>query len=333
MSKDGLDTDGMGQRNVYGPQFSFGMDGGATPFVPGIGNPSSAASQPYAPFPVLNLQNYGGYAPFNIPSAVTGSIGEFGAPPQFQLSQAGGSDIQILYYDTSGASPVLTTVSQPTSVLLDGSVNVTDDGNGNLTAVFTGSGTAGTLTASPPLAQSGSSFSSSISLALSYDSTNSFASTSPLTLKTITVTAPTSLGVVSDMTVDTFGRVTAYTKQWMGWYKISSSVRIAGNAYWAYSLERQESKATWPFMQTSTTYDGANPLNITAYNLEETANTGTTTANGYNISSVAGTGDLPLTDYTGYYIGAARQYQFVQVWKIGSVYFFSANNFVYGTCP
>ena len=336
MKQDGLDTSGFGQENMFGPQFVLGAGQNQSPYQPQISFPSPTSTQQFIPWTGIGLNNYGGYFPFNLPSAVTGAI-NFGAP---QSTAGGGSQtmlnqqasgLTLSYYDSSSGSPVQVDVPSASSLFIQGSVSVTDDGSGNLTAVISSGGSSGTLTSTLPITGSGS-MASNITLALNYDTTNSFASGSSLTLKSVSQTVPVDFGLVSDISVDSWGRVTAWTRQWMGFYKITSASRVSGQGYWSYSLKRQEQAASWPFVQDATTYDSSNPLTITAYNMYEIGNT-TSVAAGYNISNVSGTSDPSLTDYTGYKLTSALTGQLVQVWKIGSVYMFSSINRIYGTCP
>jgi len=242
-----------------------------------------------------------------------------------------GGDLKISYYkEDPPGTPAPVTVEAPTNLYFsfpDG--YVTDNGNGEVTVTSPSGGAIGTLTAIAPLAGAGN-MASNHNISINYDSVDSFqlGSGSELKLKAVAVSTPTVSGVVDSITADAFGRITAYTRQYMGICKINGSSRSAGNRYWTYSVIEQIGSmgASWPFFTT-----GAGST-LTAYNLLETANTGSSVY-GLTATDASGTGNIPLDDYPDYEAGPAPTGLMVQVWKWGSIYFFSAPNVISGACP
>jgi hypothetical protein len=162
---------------------------------------------------------------------------------------------------------------------------------------------------------------------LNYDSTDSFVLSggSSLQLKAVTVTPPTDVGLVSDVTVDGFGRVTAFTRQAVGVYKITGStfVSASGLQYWEYTAALQKTKATWPFFENDTG-------SVTCYNFLDTSNTTTLT---YGLVSTIDSPKMDLTNFDNFKVQAVPTGLIVQVFKWGTKYWFSAPNVTDGSCP
>lgn len=322
-----LNLSGFGQRQRFGPQYSLG-DSGATPWMPGWALPQTVPTQQYIQFPGLNLADWGGQGNLPLPVVLSGMTPFENTGGPAALPRA--PDMSITVSDTG--TPV--EVDGVTWIVFDSGFAVVDNGDGSVTVTSSLTGASGSLSAAAPLLVTGSaSFSSTVSLSLSCDTASSFTvSGGSLSLQAISVTPPAELGLLSGATVDAKGRVTALSRQFMGWYRLHAASRSSGDPYWTYVLKRQKAKASWPFMEDETTSDASNPLTIsTAWNLQETGNS-SSTVGGHDVSSVSGTGDIALDDYSGYFVSHAVLGHFVQVWKIGSEYFFDRPMHVYGTC-
>lgn len=263
-----------------------------------------------------------GWNPTNI--SIVNSGGGFGDNPLIGNNGANGTNgsggtMAVSYY-TSGGDVTVDPSSEIYFDFPDGFV--TDDGNGKVT-VTSPSGSVGTLTATVPLT-GGGNMSSNRTVGLSYDSTDSFqlSAGTTLQLKSITVTAPADAGAVTAITTDNFGRVTAYTRQFHGVYKITASTFVSPG-HWEYDMIEQGTSASWPFFSNATN-------TITAYNFLETANTNTLA---YGLAAVGTAAPIELTAQDDYKMYPVPTGLIIEVWKWGTKYFFSAPNKIDGACP
>jgi hypothetical protein len=308
-------------RNIFGTQnlgWSSGL--GAAPFSYNFSTATVPATNfgiPWVPGPQM------GWSPTNL--SIINFNGGFGDNPINGTNGTNGTNgsggaVSVRYYTSSGD----VTVNPCNEIYFDfPATYVFDDGNGTVT-VQSPSGSVGTLTATAPLT-GGGNMASNRTVGLSYDSTDSFqlSAGTTLQLKTITVTAPSDAGAVTAITTDNFGRVTSYTRQFHGVYKITSSTFVSPG-HWEYAMIEQSTLGgTWPFFQS-----GSNT--ITAYNLLETANTSSTA---YGLPAVGTAAPIELTSQEDYKVYPVPTNMMVEVWKWGSKYFFSAPNKIDGVCP
>jgi hypothetical protein len=309
-------------RNIFGTQnVGWSNESGASPFSFNFENPIVPTTNfgiPWVPGPQM------GWNPTNI-SVINfnGGFGENGMSGNNGANGTNGSGgaVAVRYY-TSGGDVTVDPTDEIYFDFPDG--YVFDDGNGTVTVQSPSGGSVGTLTANVPLT-GGGNMASNQSVGLSYDSTDSFqlSAGTTLQLKTITVTAPSDAGAVTAITTDNFGRVTSYTRQFHGVYKITGSTFVSPG-HWEYAMIEQTSlSGTWPFFQS-----GSNT--ITAYNLLETANTSSVA---YGLPSVGTAAPIELTSQEDYKMYPVPNDMMVEVWKWGSRYFFSAPNKIDGACP
>lgn len=312
-------------RNLFGGTQVGWSSGGSSPTSFNIAYPTVPSTSflvPWIPGPPV-----GGFNPTNIfiGGGTGGNTEVFNGTNGTNGTNGGGSDpISCRFYDISSNEVTVDPVSQIFFNFPDG--EVTDAGNGVVEVTYSTGGATGSLTATLPVVVTPpGSMSSNKLLSLNYDSTDSFvlAGGSSLQLKVITVTPPTDVGLVSDVTVDGFGRVTAFTRQAVGVYKITGAAIQAANGYWEYTAALQKTKATWPFFENDTG-------TVTCYNFLETANTSTLT---YGEPSTVDGSQMDLNDYDDFKVNAVPTGVIVQVFKWGTKYWFTANNPISGTCP
>jgi hypothetical protein len=318
----------FGLRNIFGNQnIGWSASEGASPLsfnfaspkVPGFnfGIPW-APMQPYGnnPMPV-SLNIYGGST--GTDSGTSGTNGTNGS----------GANISVSYY-TDAVNPV--TVNPCNSIYFnfrDG--DVSDDGAGNVTVSYSVSGGGGTIHTTAPL-DGGAPISTNPTLSLLYDSSSSFqlSGGNTLQLKSVTVTPPSSTGYVSDITVDGFGRVTAFSRNDLAAYRITAAT-YQGSGYWKYTLRKQSTTlgSTFPFFQ-----DASPAVNVDGYNYLETANSGAGAGGlAYGMNSNNSTSPIVLTDYLNYTMRPVPTGLVVNVWKWDTKYFFTAPNPIGGSCP
>ena len=309
-------------RNVFGTQnVGWSNESGASPFSFNFGVPTVPATNfglPWVPGPQM------GWSPTNL--SVINFGGGFGSDPINGTNGTNGTNgsggaVSVRYY-TSGGDVTVDPCDEIYFDFPDG--YVFDDSNGTVTVQSPSGGSVGTLTADLPL-NGGGNMASNRSVGLNYDSTDSFqlSAGTTLQLKTVTVTAPTDAGAVTAITTDNFGRVTAYTRQLHGIYKITSSTFVSPG-HWEYTvLEQTSLGGTWPFFQSGST-------SLTAYNLLETANTN---SSAYGLAAVGTAAPIELTSQDDYKMYPVPNDMMVEVWKWGTRYFFSAPNKIDGACP
>jgi hypothetical protein len=288
----------------------------------------------------------------------------------------GGNPLAVSYDSSSGVSRVDTA----TEIYFQFPVgDVSDDGNGKVTVV--GSGSGGTVTIVPDAPINGGGTGSTLHVGLNYDTTDSFnpssanlslmpisvstpgvglmnritvdgfgrvtawnritinsdsfdssVTSTQLRLKPIAVTVPSWPGVITAMTVDSSGRVTDYTRKFMGMFRITSAARTAGAVYWTYTLDSVTRITSWPFFANDSVYS------VQGYNLLETANSASYVY-GLDVASTAGTGDISLGgSYNGFSYSSAPTGLIVRVWEeryssSSTSYFFEAPNKITGSCP
>lgn len=317
-------------RNLFGGMQVGWSAGGASPTSFNIAYPTVPSTSfliPWVPGPPM-----GGFNPTNlfIGNGTSGNTEVFNGSNGTNGTNGGGADpITCRFYTYAGVEVIVNPVTQIWFDFTDG--DVTDLGGGVVQVTYNASGgAAGNLTATVPVVVTPpGSMTSNKLLSLNYDSTDSFAlaSGSTLALKPIVVTAPTDLGVVTGITVDGYGRTTAFTRQFVGVYKITASTRTANYRYWFYTmLEQVSNPSAWPFFS-----DGTNI--VYGLNFYETCNTGSQVYG--NDASAAGVPNVPiaLDDFTGFTVGPAPTGLIVEVWKWGTHYYFSAPNVIDGACP
>ena len=282
-------------RNIFGTQnVGWSNESGPSPFSFNFGVPTVPATNfglPWVPGPQM------GWSPTNL--SVINFGGGFGTDPINGTNGATGTNgsggaVAVRYY-TSGGD---VTVDPCDEIYFDfPDTYVFDDGNGTVT-VQSPSGSVGTLTANVPLI-GGGNMASNQSVGL------------------------TDAGAVTAITTDNFGRVTAYTRQLHGIYKITGSTFVSPG-HWEYTvLEQTSLGGTWPFFQSGST-------SLTAYNLLETANTSSLA---YGLPSVGTAAPIELTSQEDYKMYPVPNDMMVEVWKWGTRYFFSAPNKIDGACP
>jgi hypothetical protein len=316
-------------RNLFGGMQIGWSAGGASPTSFNIAYPTVPSTSfliPWVPGPAP-----GGFQPTNIfiGNGTSGTTETFNGNNGTNGSNGSADPISCRFYDSSSNEVIVEPVTQIFFNFPDG--EVTDQGGGVVQVEYnTTGGAAGNLTATLPVVVTPpGSMTSNKLLSLNYDSTDSFALSggSTLALKTITVTAPADAGAVTGITVDGYGRTTAYARQFHGVYKITASTRTAGYRYWFYTmLEQVSNPSAWPFFS-----DGTNQ--VYGLNFYETCNTGSQVYG--NDASSAGTANvpIPLDDFTGFTVGPAPTGLIVEVWKWGTHYYFSAPNVIDGACP
>ena len=312
-------------RNLFGGTQVGWSSGGSSPTSFNIAYPTVPSTSfliPWIPGPPV-----GGFNPTNIfiGGGNGGNTEVFNGTNGTNGTNGGGSDpISCRFYDISSNEVTVDPVSQIFFNFPDG--EVTDAGNGVVEVTYSTGGSTGSLTATLPVVVTPpGSMSSNKLLSLNYDSTDSFvlAGGSSLQLKAITVTPPTDLGAVNDITVDGFGRVTAYTRQLHGIYKITGSTFVSPG-HWEYNvLEQTSVGSTWPFF-------GSGSTTLVAYNLLETANTSSVA---YGLPATGTAAPIVLTNQGDYKMYPVPNNLMVEVWKWGTKYFFSAPNVIDGACP
>ena len=317
-------------RNLFGGTQVGWSSGGSSPTSFNIAYPTVPSTNfliPWIPGPPV-----GGFNPTNIfIGGGTGGNGEVFNNSNTTNTNGGGSDpISCKFYDGSSNEIIVDPVSQIFFNFPPG--EVTDAGDGVVEVTYNTGGSTGSLSATLPVVVTpGGSMGNNQVASLNYDSTNSFVLSggSTLQLKVVTVTPPTDVGLVSDVTVDGFGRVTAFTRQAVGVYKITGAtfVSASGFQYWSYTANLQKTKATWPFFENDTG-------SVTCYNFLETANTTTLT---YGLASTVDPPSTPtqmdLNIYDNYKVNAVPTGLIVQVFKWGTKYWFSAPDTISGVCP
>ena len=306
-------------RNIFGTQnlgWSSGL--GAAPFSYNFSVPSIPATNPLIPW-VPGPQM--GWNPGNISFNFGGGFGDNpinGSNGTNGTNGSNGTTTTVSYYTDSGVVTV-----NPCEELYfefaDG--EVVDNGAGKVTVYRPGGGGGGDVDGIIPITVTGSN-----NVGLNYDNVDSFEinGLDQLQLKLMPVIPPTNIGVVTNIDVDDYGRVTGFDRQAVAVYRIISSA-YQGNGYWAYTLRQQLTTlgGSFPFFQ-----DGS--FQITAYNFLETANSAGL-AYGYNASG--GSAPIALTDYADYVMRPVPSNLKVHVWKFDNQYFFSAPNPITGTCP
>jgi hypothetical protein len=215
---------------------------------------------------------------------------------------------------------------------------------GNLTVVG-GSSTNGT---NGPLfipTGSGNSFSGNITVALNYDTVLSFAPGISLQLQDIpanvlnaTTVPPTT--VVTTVTTDTKGRVSAQTTRDVGLFKITKASRLGGNLWWTYEMNRvRDSEVDGdPILVFPFTESTSGP--VTSYNGLEATNPSSGTCFGLAVSPTgASVANTPISldgTYEGFVYDHVPLGTIVLAFKEGSVnpkWWFNAPNPVTGECP
>ena len=317
-------------RNLFGGMQLGWSTGGSNPTSFNYSYPTVPSTNflvPWIPGPPV-----GGYMPTNIFIGTGTSAGTevYNGSNGFNGLNNGADPISCKFYNSSSAEVVVEPVTQIFFNFPSG--EVTDAGGGVVVVTYnTSGGAAGILSATAPIVVAPpGSMASNKALSLNYDSTDSFAlaSGSTLALKPITVTPPTDLGVVTGITVDGYGRTTAFTRQFVGVYKITGSLRNTGKRFWTYTMvEQVDDTSAFPWFQNGT-------VTLYAYNFYETCNAATTKVYGLNASD-ASTFNVPivLDDFTGFTVGPAPTGLIVEVWKWNSHYYFSAPNVIDGACP
>lgn len=311
-------------RNLFGGTQVGWSSGGSSPTSFNIAYPTVPSTNfliPWIPGPPV-----GGFNPTNIfIGGGTGGNGEVFNNSNTTNTNGGGSDpISCKFYDGSSNEVIVDPVSQIFFNFPAG--EVTDAGDGVVEVTYNTGGSTGSLSATLPVVVTpGGSMGNNQVASLNYDSTDSFVLSggSSLQLKTITVTLPTDLGAVNDITVDGFGRVTAYTRQLHGIYKITGSTFVSPG-HWEYNvLEQTSVGSTWPFF-------GSGSTTLLAYNLLETANT---SSSAYGLDATGTAAPIDLVDHGDYKMYPAPNNLMVELWKWGNKYFFSAPNVIDGVCP
>lgn len=312
-------------RNLFGGTQVGWSSGGSSPTSFNIAYPTVPSTSfliPWVPGPPV-----GGFNPTNIfiGGGNGGNTEVFNGTNGTNGTNGAGDPISCKFYDSSSNEVIVDPVSQIFFNFPPG--EVTDAGDGVVEVTYNaGSGSTGNLTATLPVVVTpGGSMSNNQVASLNYDSTDSFvlSGASSLQLKAITVTPPTDLGAVSDITVDGFGRVTAYARQLHGIYKITSSTFVSPG-HWEYNvLEQTSVGSTWPFF-------GSGSTTLLAYNLLETANTSSVA---YGLAATGTAAPIVLTNQGDYKMYPVPNNLMVEVWKWGTKYFFSAPNVIDGACP
>lgn len=216
-----------GQRNIAGTQDLFNQEGdGAYPYG-FFFQPPGVPAQPSPLLPWSGLPPAGQFVPFQMPvmsmfPPVNFHVNQ-GMP--FAPGQAGGS-ISVTYDDGTSLVTIDNVTELDFGSWASGLVYENPAGSGVITIdPPTGTGTTGNLTVNTgstagtgPLliaGGSGNSFSGNITIGLNYDTTDSFNSSSGnLKLKNITTTS-TVAGtdeLISELTTDSYARLTAYKK-------------------------------------------------------------------------------------------------------------------------
>jgi len=216
-----------GQRNIAGTQDLFNQEGdGAYPYG-FFFQPPGVPAQPNPLLPWSGLPPAGQFVPFQMPvmsmfPPVNFHVNQ-GMP--FAPGQAGGS-ISVTYDDGTSLVTIDNVTELDFGSWTPGFV-LEDPAGSGIIKVYppTGTGTTGNLTVNTgstagtgPLliaGGSGNSFSGNITIGLNYDTTDSFNSSSGnLKLKNITTTS-TVAGtdeLISELTTDSYARLTAYKK-------------------------------------------------------------------------------------------------------------------------
>ena len=312
-------------RNIFGGTQMGWSAGGSSPVSFNLAYPTVPSTSfliPWVPGPAP-----GGFQPTNIfiGNGTSGTTETFNGTNGTNGTGGGSADpVSCRFYDGSSTEIIVDPVTQIFFNFPPG--EVTDVGGGVVEVTYSTGASSGNLSVTVPIAVTpGGSMSNNQTVSLNYDSTDSFAllGGTSLQLKAITVTPPTDVGLVSGMTVDGFGRVTAYARQAVGVYKITGSTIQAGGGYWEYSAALQKTKATWPFFENDTG-------TVTCYNFLETANTSTLT---YGEPSTVDGSQMDLSDYDDFKVNAVPTGVIVQVFKWGTKYWFTANNPISGDCP
>ena len=306
-------------RNIFGTQnVGWSNESGASPFSFNFETPIIPATNPLLPW-VPGPQM--GWSPTNISFNFGGGFGEnpiSGSNGTNGTNGSGGTTMIVSYFTDSGVVTV-----DPCEELYfefaDG--EVVDDGAGKVTVFRPGGGGGGGVDGIIPITVTGSN-----DVGLNYDDLDSFEinGLNELQLKLVTVTTPTDAGVVTNIDVDDFGRVTGFERQAVGVYRILSSA-YQGNGFWSYILRQQLPTlgGAFPFFQ-----DGS--VQITAFNFLETANA-SGLAYGYVTSDA--TSPIVLNDYPDYVMRPVPNNLKVHVWKFDNRFFFSAPNPITGVCP
>lgn len=216
-----------GQRQIAGTQDLFDQVGdGAYPYA-FFFNPPGLPAQTNPLIAWSGLPPSGGFIPFTpfmLPST-------YYVPPSFSVNQGspggygldgGGGGVSVTYDDGTSVVTVDDVTTLDFGTWAAGLVYENPVGSGVITITPpTGSGTTGALTVNtgdtagtgPLVLVSGSSFSGNITIGLNYDTTDSFnSSSSDLRLKTITATSTVdgTNNLITGVTIDSFGRTTAY---------------------------------------------------------------------------------------------------------------------------
>jgi len=312
-------------RNIFGGTQMGWSAGGSSPVSFNLAYPTVPSTSfliPWVPGPAP-----GGFQPTNIfiGNGTSGTTETFNGSNGTNGTGGGSADpVSCRFYDSSANEIIVDPVTQIWFDFTNG--EVTDLGGGEVRVTYSSGGSSGNLSTTSPVAVSpGGSMSNNQVVSLNYDSTDSFALSggTSLQLKPITVTAPADSGAVSGITVDGFGRVTAYARQLHGIYKITSSTFVSPG-HWEYNvLEQTSVGSTWPFF-------GSGSTTLVAYNLLETANTSSVA---YGLVATGTAAPIVLTNQGDYKMYPVPNNLMVEVWKWGTKYFFSAPNVIDGACP